>query len=552
MKVRITSVILIIMMVFTLNISPVFASADSVFNVLDYGAKGDGVTDDAAAIQTAVNAAGEKGGIVFFPQGTYRVTSGIKLKSNLSISGSNNGFSRIVTTQSGKDEAVFSGFEVSQVSISGLTFSGSSDAVYAVKTVNCFNISVCDNIIETLGAALFDTYNKDEDSILATNDALSVKNNICKGSEKGCAVTVKNCNGSIVTGNTFEGYASGVVFETTDGSEESGLPSFSHNTCSDNTFTNIKEMGIYINESEMMAVTNNVIKNNKTGICVLNSANITISANNITDCSDSGIKLTAGCEGITINANTIRNDVAGASLMQVGVSGETVRNESVNIHSNSFHEFGDGCAHIFGGNTKSLSVTNNHFYNCYVDFSTGNLDTAIFGGNQMVFEGASTSTVTALNMGGTSNGGQLMIQNNQILNADITNMGKSAVVVRQNDKSKSSVTHIKGNTIRGFQSSLRLLADSPNPKVAPVFFVKNNTFDGTFLREEGTTQSSKLVFEDNITADGTNYLREIPSFGKWDKGQILYFENPAPGEYAGAICIAKGTPGIWKKFGKIE
>jgi hypothetical protein len=44
----------------------------AVFNVLDYGATGDGATDDRAACQAAINAAvAAGGGAVFFPAGTY-------------------------------------------------------------------------------------------------------------------------------------------------------------------------------------------------------------------------------------------------------------------------------------------------------------------------------------------------------------------------------------------------------------------------------------------------------------------------------------------------
>ena len=56
-----------------------------VFNVKDYGAKGDNSTDDSAAIQAAINASGGNG-TIFFPTGTYIVNTAIDLKSSISIS----------------------------------------------------------------------------------------------------------------------------------------------------------------------------------------------------------------------------------------------------------------------------------------------------------------------------------------------------------------------------------------------------------------------------------------------------------------------------------
>lgn len=52
----------------------------SSINALNFGAKGDGITDDTAAIQAAIDAAGQ-GGTVNIPRGTYMV-SGLKIKRN--------------------------------------------------------------------------------------------------------------------------------------------------------------------------------------------------------------------------------------------------------------------------------------------------------------------------------------------------------------------------------------------------------------------------------------------------------------------------------------
>ena len=58
-------------------------NAAAVFNVRDFGAKGDGITKDTAAVQKSIDAASAAGGgEVFLPNGTYLCGS-VFLKSGV-------------------------------------------------------------------------------------------------------------------------------------------------------------------------------------------------------------------------------------------------------------------------------------------------------------------------------------------------------------------------------------------------------------------------------------------------------------------------------------
>ena len=50
---------------------------------------------------------------------------------------------------------------------------------------------------------------------------------------------------------------------------------------------------------------------------------------------------------------------------------------------------------------------------------------------------------------------------------------------------------------------------------------------------------------------GANCAVSPPAAGAWQTGKVVYNAKPAPGAYAGWICVAGGTPGTWKGFGAI-
>lgn len=67
------------------------------FNVKDYGADGNGTTDDTASIQAAVNAAnGVGGGVVYLPAGTYKLTSAVTLHNRITLRGDGDFVTNIV------------------------------------------------------------------------------------------------------------------------------------------------------------------------------------------------------------------------------------------------------------------------------------------------------------------------------------------------------------------------------------------------------------------------------------------------------------------------
>lgn len=45
---------------------------------------------------------------------------------------------------------------------------------------------------------------------------------------------------------------------------------------------------------------------------------------------------------------------------------------------------------------------------------------------------------------------------------------------------------------------------------------------------------------------------EEPSVGSYQKGDIIWNDNPQPTGYIGWVCVRDGTPGAWKPFGQIS
>ncbi|MGB9587886.1 MAG: glycosyl hydrolase family 28-related protein [Armatimonadota bacterium] len=71
----------------TATCANVLAQQPSQVNVREFGAKGDGTTDDTAAFQRALESVAEKGGTVFVPIGNYLIKSHLNVPANVTLEG---------------------------------------------------------------------------------------------------------------------------------------------------------------------------------------------------------------------------------------------------------------------------------------------------------------------------------------------------------------------------------------------------------------------------------------------------------------------------------
>lgn len=72
-------------MIYDYNGNAISVASDLFINVKDYGAKGNGVTDDASDIQYAIDKLKASGGIIYFPHGTYLIKSSLYFYSNQTL-----------------------------------------------------------------------------------------------------------------------------------------------------------------------------------------------------------------------------------------------------------------------------------------------------------------------------------------------------------------------------------------------------------------------------------------------------------------------------------
>lgn len=124
-------------------------------NVLDFGAVGNGTTDDTAAIQAAINSLSSTGGIVYLPSGTYKVSSALVMNTTgITLLGAN------------RNSTIISGSNATQ----NIIEIGSLSVLTKGNRVS--NLQITSSVAKTAGAAIkvFSGHQTDLDHITLMNN----------------------------------------------------------------------------------------------------------------------------------------------------------------------------------------------------------------------------------------------------------------------------------------------------------------------------------------------------------------------------------------------
>ena len=143
------------------------AVMEGIFNAKTYGAKGDGKTDDTAAIQKAMDAAAKTGGKVYLPPAKYLVSGSLSVPAGVAVEGAANSprynnpltGSVILATHGRDNEDAPALFElVDSTSVSGITVyypEQKPDDVHPYAYT--FHLQGMDNTVENI--TLINSYN---------------------------------------------------------------------------------------------------------------------------------------------------------------------------------------------------------------------------------------------------------------------------------------------------------------------------------------------------------------------------------------------------------
>ncbi|EMA41540.1 right-handed parallel beta-helix repeat-containing protein [Halococcus hamelinensis] len=573
------------------------------YDVTAHGATGDGTTDDTAAIQTALDAAAEGGGgVVYLPAGTYYTTYSLLYGSDLVVYGP----AATVAFEPSHEDATalvsksFDGsVETSRVTIQGLTVESvdpakgngigmAKAADMAVKA--CQTHGLHWHLVDIAGATdvlVADCYAANLDTAAYQADNLTSDGGLVveyeDGTTEGAVVDDTNNRNVDIAGNVAEDCGRGVHLHRDGGHDL---------TVRDNRIRGCTEVGI-LGDPEMtwhdVVVAGNVVEGDgdSSGIRLDGEyTNLSVANNTVRDHDEWGIAVHPGEDepdsiprGVTVRDNTVER-VAGTAIALDGAAGEVSDNYVYDVARGGGTDGADERDGTGSPDSTHAGVT---VEGCDGVSVRGNVLRDL-GGTGVVCRAGSTDVVISGNdiadapwgIGCFADAGPLegvAIDRNTVVGGPEARGGvwaEAGVRYRIDDNAATGVAlgvavadatdlHLTGNDVVGDR-------DEPG---AIGYRVRDCT--DTVVRDNDATRVDESTVVDGASG---NVRAEVPDAGLVVGGDCegvrATFEGdrppedgafavgsrvrntaPAAGGHLGWVCVAAGSPGSWKPYGRI-
>jgi hypothetical protein len=414
-------------------------------NVLDFGAKGDGVNDDTAEIQSAVTSLAASGGTVYVPEGIYVVSAPITVPSGVAIVGDGIGVTRFSATLAfTADQPVFYANAANITRFENFSILGNTNGTNGAGTgVHCktgFGNQIRSVFISNTtqaGIRLEEQNTAWVDScwLLSTGRVgYSDNHGIMVYSTLGS--TVDNYNIKITNNKIQSAYRKGI----TDYAPNAGIIDL---LVEGNTVTSCGLGGIYLGTDlgRDIRIVNNYVADCYVGIQYGPGKNSIISGNNVRSTTTGfGISF-LDVDNLVVSNNTVVNSATGGIVTTV-LSG--VRNAQVSICGNIVHNSNRTTA----GYAPGIDVQD--------------CDNAVATGNIVYDDSGSTKTTHGI-VDGSAN------VNFQILGNTVLNVSSSNYLIQSNTAMLQDLTYGQTQNFLGgitVQQTAVTLANGTNNNVA--------------------------------------------------------------------------------------
>jgi parallel beta-helix repeat protein len=536
--------------------------ADAPVNVKDYGAVGDGVTDDTAAIQAAVNAMTD-GSTISFPQGNYSISGQVSFdNSNISVVGEK---AKII--QTGSKKRSFNFDTVSYIEVTGFHFYGLGSADHdganmsaalnaaAIWFDTCSHLDVHDNFIENHAGGHIRSRYDGSYSRFTNNRVVGI------GTAGGIVSSDNNVDAGIDIREAAIGGSKNIVISDNDISDTCfGI--FVHHgdgiVISNNTVRSIKgQHGIYATQNSNVSISNNTFDD--IALLGMKAQQITTASGvfynfsvvgNVINNAQTGIIFELGSgdpdvtytEGVTISGNTITNitigygmsldscrqlNVVGNTIDRTGSMGIYIRNSGQAVVSNNYINLAGGigiwCADLY----DDCVIDGNYIRDAVQNYDAGT-GVAFLYYIYVQADAAATGTP------------KCFIKSNIMITdaASPALFSKCIRVIPSIDTYMQHNTNLTGKSWQIDAADIKQLDFGHSPNVD---FTSGGTADPT-TPVYGHGRRQLYGTQDPATATMTDTFND---------GDICWKANPAAGGTIGWVCTTAGTPGTWKTFGAI-